>query len=269
MLTRRQLLVITGAAVASPSSFRLEANGIIATSHPENLLQKASNVNPISSHDNPTNQVTFEALWKNHPMGDDKKKGDRWPCSNLLHLDCLNDGIYDITRDQCAVRLGVCLRKTFKGLSFEELPRILREDGENKFERPMVCGDISKGTCAHDHNEFHILKSKELARVFLHVTANENKSSFPDFEWLQKAERYCKNTGTLNDFRNIIGSRRGIIFVEDFWRKKNGKSAGSHVDLYDGRLRRTKNELYYLGRNGPPNLKFERNSREVLFWEVP
>lgn len=100
----------------------------------------------------------------------------------------------------------------------------------------------------------------------MHVTAAENRGSFPAFSWLGPPEEH-RRLGVTNPFRDRLADRSGIIFIENFWDCHYGLFHGSHIDLWSGRLRRTKNELYYRG-SWFPDHRFDSVADRVVFWEV-
>jgi hypothetical protein len=218
--------------------------------------------NPV--FDNP--RSIFDRLWSNHPMGDDLNLGNNWPCQNLLDTSCAR---YrgDVLKNQCAIRLGDALRKTFRDLRLQDFPKVERLDGSG-YGLPETCHDITIGDCSHSTDELHVLHPSELVEAFHAATLIYNRLSYPKFFWLLPAEEYRRWPGTINSFRSAIANRNGIIFIESYWQKRKDAQSGCHIDLWNGTLQRTKNELYYKGKAGPPDVRFDEVATRVLFWEV-
>src|SRR5262249_16988807 len=100
------------------------------------------------------------------------------------------------------------------------------------------------------------------------VTTSESRSAYPKFAFLGETEAYERAAGTRNNFRKKIGLRNGIIYIENYWANDDGEMTGCHIDLWKGSLARTKNELFYHGRHGPPDLRFDDVADRVVFWEI-
>ena len=210
--------------------------------------------------------ATFEKLWRHHPMGDGHRVGRRWPCDNVLNIECLSDP-RNIVKDQCTVRLGLALSRTFPNLKYRNFP-LLRTSGDgSRPTRPLICRDLTKTDCAHHEDELHLLRTSEFASSLLHVSAAAHRSEFPAFSWLSEPVVFERDKGETQHFRSEIGSRSGIIFIENFWRCRHGLMHRSHIDLWNGALKRTKNELYYRGQSFP-DARYEFVADRIVFWEV-
>jgi type VI secretion system (T6SS) effector Tae4 (amidase) len=216
----------------------------------------------------------FATLWKNHPMGDDRSKGDEHPCADLLKPACFEGATLDIrqhetVKEQCAVRMGVTLKRTINGVTFDDLPQIAREDEAATKGHPRICRVLVTGNCGHPQDHFHIIDSTELAKVFDVVSTPEGHSQHPRLSWVGSKEEYHRSIGKVNDFRTKLKGRFGIIFIKDYW-KRPGETTptGCHIDLWHGGFLRTKRELFDFGKNGPPEKRFDEVASKVVFWPV-
>lgn len=237
MISRRQMLAAAGSSLLVP--------------------QFASAVEP-SSH--------FDRLWQHHPMGDARRRGERWPCANVLNIDCLSDPS-DLTRDQCSVRLGVALKGAFPQLTLNDFP-VLKDDEQGESAKyPLVCTNLTRRECAHSEDELHFLRTSELASCLLSISDGAAGRRHPKFDWLCTHETYDRTNGAIARFRSLIGNRNGLIFIENFWDRRYGAMHGSHIDLWHGGMRWTKNELFYRGSDNP-DLRYEDVADRILFWPV-
>jgi hypothetical protein len=233
----------------------------------------ASALYPIVSKAANIPSPMFATLWKNHPMGDDRDKGDEHPCADLLKPACFEGATLDArqhetVKEQCAVRMGVTLRRTINDLTFNDLPQITREDDDSK-GYPRICRVLVTGNCGHSQDQFHIIDSTELSKVFDAVSTPEGRAQHPRFSWLGATEEYRRPSGKVNDFRAKLKGKFGIIFIKDYW-KRPGESmpTGCHIDLWHGGLLRTKRELFDYGKHGPPEKRFDEVATKVVFWPV-
>lgn len=212
-------------------------------------------------------RTLFDELWRNHPFSDSPGQGQRWPCSNLLNILHLHDGRFDITKDQCAVRLGTCLRRTFPTLHYSDFPR-----GRSLlFPQQMdllTCADITRPEFRHSTDELHILNASAFAGSLALATQRGHRTNFPKFAWLSEPETYMRPVGEASNFRQALAGRNGIIYIEKFWNRENGRSMGSHIDLWDGDRCRTKKELHYETVTKKIDERFDNVARRIVFWEI-
>ncbi len=185
----------------------------------------------------PTATLSFDQLWNNHPT----VAGDKYPCRK--------NGTPTYS-DQCAIRVGVALRKS----------------GFDLGKPPFA----SLGTCGLHPGEGHVLLAQSLA------TALQKYSNLKG-ALIGKTQVIDPKT-----FNNDIDGKTGIIFLADFWARKgetNTTRSGDHIDVWN------KNRLtqwYSWARVqllGSIRLQIMGNvlvdwddykgSSKILFWEVP
>ena len=205
----------------------------------------------------------FEKMWRGHPMGDGPGLGERWPCKNMLNIDCLSDPD-NLTRDQCAIRLGIAIKAAVPGLRLNDFPKLKNSPLEQTEKWPLVCKDLCLPDCAHPEDSLHFLRTSELASCLLAVSSSQIEH--PHFSWLGPPEMF-QDHRERSRFRSEIGMRNGIIFIENFWDERYQAMRGSHIDLWDGQIKLSKNELYYRG-NGRPDGRYEEVADRIIFWEV-
>ncbi len=172
-------------------------------------------------------KLKFRTLWQNHPTN----RSNQLPCR-------LEDGRPTFA-NQCAIRLGVCLRRG--GVRPEQMPGMIH------------CG-------VHPYEEMHFIRAQQFADRL--VTAAANIDGLGPVEKLRKDEP--------RDFVNELYGRRGLIFFKDYWSRPGeaarGQASGDHIDLWDG-FRTTASWLmeyfswlgYYGGYDG---------AKEIWFWPI-
>jgi hypothetical protein len=179
----------------------------------------------------------------------------------------LHDGKFDLTRDQCAVRLGACLKCTFPELRYGDFP----SRPSTLFPEQMkllTCADITRPGFRHSIDELHILNATAFARSLAFATQPDQRKHFPQFGWLGEPEIRLRPPDEASNFRANLAGRNGIIFIEKFWVRDDGKSMGSHIDLWDGNQGRTKKEIHYETPTKKIDERFDNVARRVIFWQV-
>ena len=164
-------------------------------------------------------------LWQVHPTN----RSNQLPCRR-------EDGRPSYA-NQCAVRLGECLRRA--GVKPGEI------DGG------VTCG-------VHPPEMMHFIRAQELANG-LHKA---------NLSWLGDTQK-LKGKDPAQFAKRLFG-KKGIIFLQDYWARPGergqGRATGDHIDLFNG-YRTTASWLmeyfswlgYYGGYAG---------SKEIWFWEV-
>jgi hypothetical protein len=129
--------------------------------------------------------VSFRDLWGNHPTN----TGEQYPCQHNGAATYAN---------QCAVRMGVCLKRA--GVPVEQL------------RGPVACG-------VHGREELHLLRASEVANAISGIAGvgPRYKLQNPD------------------DFANELNGRKGIIYFANYWyRAGETVPTGDHIDLWNG-----------------------------------
>ena len=104
-------------------------------------------------------------------------------------------------KDQCAIRMGVCLARS--GVVTRNI-----QGAEHCWH--------------HDKSEGHIIRADELARGL----------SRSLIAGVQK-----KQVVKPKAFKDTLSGKTGIIFFQDYWRRKNetyANRSGDHIDLWNG-----------------------------------
>jgi hypothetical protein len=200
---------------------------------------------------------TFKALWANHPFSDVPGLGQGRPCGNILNISRLVAGKNDLVWDQCAIRMGVCLKRTFPRLHFRDFAIPARG-------QLATCGLITKHGFKHDDNMLHILNATDFALSLRHAGSQQLST----FSWLGSAEVYERSPSQTNPFRQKIKGRNGVVFIQNFWIKRGGDGTGSHIDLWDGDRRVTKKEIHYSTPQRTIDDRYDRIAERVIFWPV-
>lgn len=167
---------------------------------------------------------TFDKLWKSHP----EIFGDAAPCRT--------NGSKNFS-DQCAVNLGVALRRA--GVDMSQLRSV-------------------RHCWQHPKSEGHILAAEELAKAL-------SRARIPGLQGMKIVKSV--------DFENSLEGQQGIIFFKDFWRRANETSAnrsGDHIDLWNGR--RLTDWLSYpriqMGFSIEGTFSDYHESKDIWFWKV-
>ena len=168
--------------------------------------------------------VDFATLWKNHPT------------NRSVQFPCLLGSGFPTHRNQCAIRLGECMKNSGVKLS--------------QMSGPITCG-------VHPKEDMHFLRAEEVARAF-------GRGSIPGVGGTEKL------TGeTAADFYGQLFGRKGLILFKDYWRRTGegeGGGSGDHIDLWNG-YRSTSGWLMewfsWLGYYGGYD-----KAKQIWFWEV-
>ncbi|MBI1385856.1 MAG: hypothetical protein GC150_13205 [Rhizobiales bacterium] len=172
-------------------------------------------------------KLDFDRLWRVHPTN----VSDQLPCR-------LDSG-FPTFANQCAVRVGVCLREG--GVLPGQLSGLIH------------CG-------VHPVEQMHFIRAEQFANRLVSAAAS--------IEGLGPVE---KITGPdAANYANILFGRRGLIFLKDYWSRAGesarGNATGDHIDLWNG-YRTTASWLMeyfaWLGYYGGYD-----KSREVWFWPI-
>ena len=211
--------------------------------------------------------LSFARLWRNHPMRDEYRGGDRWPCRKVLDTRCLvNPG--DLTHNQCSIRLGIAIQKSFPDLRYEDFPEIRESDDPTSTRRAITCAALLHQECGHTVDELHFIRAVELAASLLEVSSVSARSLHPKFCWLGNPEVYERPVGRRNPFRDKLAGKSGLIFIEHFALGRPSPMQGCHIDLWCGDRLRTKNEIYYRGARDAVDRRYDNEASRVVFWEV-
>ncbi len=125
----------------------------------------------------------FNTLWGNHPMNKEK---DDSPCKNKSGTAAF--------ANQCAIRMGVCFKRSAVDLS-----------------------SFKKVRCwFHDKSEEHILRAEELANWM-----KTQKTQFGEVDIKKKSDNISDA-----DYKG----KTGIAFFMNFWGPGN---SGDHIDLWN------------------------------------
>jgi len=166
--------------------------------------------------------VSFNKLWDSHP-------------TNLgIQAPCRTDGKSNFV-NQCAVRMGVCLRDA--GVS------------PGQISGAITCRQARD--TGHDDAAMHYLRARELA-VALRSARIEGVSA-------------VDTQTNPADFANELDGRKGIIFFNGYWWRDRDVNAptGDHIDLWNGWRTTAKMLLPWFGWLGG----YEK-SGQIWFWEV-
>lgn len=170
--------------------------------------------------------ITFGALWANYPSSP--------PCDGK---DARGEPAFS---DQCAIRVGVALKKS--GTTFKSYPK--------------------NGKCWFGHED-HVLRAEELAAWL---------KTAPRFCGWQKP-----NDVTGLKWEESIRGRTGIIFFKDYWQREGERgSSGDHIDLWNGsRLTNssargvlTTFARFTLGIQSGPGFSDLGKASQILFWNI-
>ncbi len=168
--------------------------------------------------------VDFATLWRNHPT------------NRSVQFPCRMDNGFPTYSNQCAIRMGECLRAA--GVKPSEMSGAI--------------------TCrVHDSDQMHYLRAEEVARSF-------SRGGVPG---VGATEKFTGETAA--DFYSQLFGRRGLILFKDYWRRSGeapGNASGDHIDLWNG-YRSTSGWLMewfsWLGYYGG----YDR-AKQIWFWEV-
>lgn len=177
--------------------------------------------------------VRFSELWASYPGGSpcDGKEQDGKPAFS----------------DQCAIRVGVALKKV--GVTFKSYP--------------------SKGKCWFKGHTDHLLRARELA----------------DWLILQPFVGCTKPIDIKGtDWQERIKEKTGIVYFADYWRRTNrngteeSQPTGDHIDLWNGnrlttgsgslRARLTTFSRFTLGFDNGLIYSDLGKATQILFWEI-
>ena len=166
--------------------------------------------------------VNFGDLWDKHP-------------TNLgIQAPCRTSGVSNFA-NQCAIRMGVCLRDA--GV------------GPGQIGGAKTC-NWARNT-GHEGGDMHFIRAKEvgnaLARARIEGLSGTIKLTNPA------------------DFANELDGRTGIIFFNGYWWRNTDtvRPTGDHIDLWNGWRTTAKMLLPWFGWLGGYD-----KSGEIWFWEV-
>ncbi len=199
----------------------------------------------------------FQKLWNGHPMGDSKDAGTRHPCSVMLEGGCTFNK--KVIEDQCAVRMGIALRKAIGPSAFSELPNITTETGV--IGKPRTCRHLGNGRSRckwHDDGDCHIINATEMRRVIDALAGSGG--SFTDIGKPVK----LSSRSQMKSFRQTLKGKSGIIYFHRYWGDGNMDVGGGHIDLWSGSLSKVKLELF----TGKIENRFSDKAQEIVFWPV-
>jgi Type VI secretion system (T6SS), amidase effector protein 4 len=178
--------------------------------------------------------VQFTDLWYRHPAN----LATQYPCIAPHELTGFADkpiaAGFPVYSNQCAVRMGVCLKHAgvdpglFSGLA----------------------------SCrVHDASELHVIRAQELADALMRV-------SIPG---IGKGEKLIGKDA--KDFYPKIIGRTGIIFIKDYWRRdREVEPTGDHIDVWNGYRSSTKWLMEWFSWAGYYSNYAE--AKEIWFWDV-
>lgn len=144
--------------------------------------------------------VAFKTLWDNHPGG------ASYPCDRTKF------------GNQCAIRMGVALRKSGVGLSGY---------------RGKLCNEYAD---LSDHVPGHVRSAQELANVFYRSPG-----------LLGRGVKTKLLRGTVNANMAVMENVKGVVFIANGW------GSTDHIDVWDGDTKTMKGvntSSGYYGNNG-------------------
>jgi hypothetical protein len=156
------------------------------------------------------------------------------PTNSGNSLPCRTLGISNF-ENQCAIRMGVCLKDSGVALG--------------QIGGAITCSQVLLTNHAKD--EMHFVRAKELANAL-------RRGGIPGIGSAHSLQ-------TPADFANELDGRRGIIFFNGYWWRKEDKTrpTGDHIDLWNGWRTTAKALFPWFGWLGGYN-----KSGEIWFWEV-
>lgn len=175
-------------------------------------------------------ELKFDTLWAVHPTNNNEPR----PCKNEL-----GGTLYP---NQCAIRMGVCLKRA-------------------GIQPGMVRGGATCAEKGHGPNEMHFLAAVSVANGIEGARAAGI---------IQNVGPIYRVTDPINFYKdpNLYG-KKGMMFFGDYWRRSGetwAQRSGDHIDLWDG-YRTTASWLmewfYWLGYYG----NYQR-TKQIWFWEV-
>lgn len=191
-------------------------------------------------------RLCFDDLWQSHPLNDVGEVNLEFrshPCrSPKAEFSFPGIGGAEIKKhwpedldNQCAVKMSVALQKA----GIEMSPKLSKG--------VRFCSAIYLEGKKHS-NPYHAVSATELAGWLVSV--------------LGKPKKY---PGA--DARSLIGTRKGILFFEDFWarteaERASGAYTGDHIDLWNGQ------HMPGADHSQRGNLNYFERSRLVWFWEL-
>jgi len=166
--------------------------------------------------------MNFADLWDRHPTN----LGNQTPCRT--------DGVANFV-NQCAIRMGVCLRDA--GVT------------PDRINGAITCR-YARNT-GHDDGDMHYIRAKELANALRGARID---GLSPTIELTNPA-----------NFASELDGRTGIIFFNGYWWRTSDttRPTGDHIDLWNGWRTTAKMLLPWFGWLGG----YEK-SGEIWFWEV-
>lgn len=180
--------------------------------------------------------LTFKQLWYNHPIN----KSVQTPCiapRDMTNLEgkLIKKGL-PVFHNQCAIRLGVSLRRA--GVS------------PDKITGCAICG-------AHPKSEMHFINASQLAGALARA----------NIEGLGRVEKITGKE-TADFYRKLYG-RKGIIHIRDYWPRSTdrpGSPTGDHIDIWNGYRPTSKWLVEWFSWLG--YYSNYAKARQIWFWEV-
>lgn len=176
-------------------------------------------------------QLNFRDLWNGHPHNNLNPAPAKMPKDIKVNGALIPKGMPSF-KNQCAIRMGVALKKS--GVTLAQLgnPRV---------------------SWYHDKDEMFVLVAQELANGLLN-------SNIPGLGKIEKVK-------DPQNFHLELYGRKGIIFFKDYWRRTGEKNpSGDHIDVWNGYRTSSKwlmEWFSWLGYN-----ENYGKSKEIWFWEV-
>lgn len=177
--------------------------------------------------------IAFRELWYRHPANNALSQ----PCvasRTLVNMEgkTIQPG-YPVFGNQCAIRMGVCLKNV--GFTLNDI-------------RVQTCG-------VHPPEEMHFIRAQELADALARTP----------LAGIGKIERIVGRD--VNDFYAKLFGRTGLIYIKDYWRRHGETSAtGDHIDVWNGYRPSTKWLMEWFSWLGYHSNYVE--AKEIWFWEV-
>jgi hypothetical protein len=167
--------------------------------------------------------VNFSDLWDVHP-------------TNLgIQAPCRTNGVSNFA-NQCAIRMGVCLRDA--GV------------GPGQIKGALTCNYVRN--TGHKDEDMHYIRAREVAVALRRAN-------------IQGVSSTTIEVSNPSDFANELDGRTGIIFFNGYWWRTSDttRPTGDHIDLWNGWRTSAKMLLPWFGWLGGYD-----KSGQIWFWEV-
>ncbi len=179
--------------------------------------------------------IKFHDLWYGHPINQSVQTPCISPRNDPSHYGVeLKEG-YPTFANQCAIRMGVSLRRA--GVTHDQI-------------KALTCG-------VHPPEEMHCIRAQQLA----------DKLVIADIDGLSGVEKLTANDPA--EFYPKLFGRTGIIYIKDYWRRSNdpeGRATGDHIDVWNGYRSSAKWLMEWFSWLGYYSNYAE--AKEIWFWEV-